>query len=78
MEKAWISIKDKLPEVGIGILITDGQVIASAKLDTLHAKLGDLMWSGSGFCGYEWEFNFEDNAVTHWMPLPSLPSGDRV
>jgi NTP pyrophosphatase (non-canonical NTP hydrolase) len=62
----WISVKDRLPEIGRSVLIYypkwDGDEIQAAKLD------GD----GITFdiCG---EFNIGTRAITHWMPLPEPP-----
>ena len=66
----WISVKERLPEIGKSILIHypkwDGDEIQVAKLE------GDGMMFD--ICG---EFNIGIGAVTHWMPLPELPkSGD--
>lgn len=72
----WISIKDQLPEGDVGILVTDGKVVVTACL--CYLKNEPRWWSAHGFGGYEWEFDFsstfKDNAITHWMPLPDLPS----
>ena len=62
----WISIKDKMPERRVGVLITDGQIVTCAEWD------GDW-WGSHGFSGYEWEFDFDERFVTHWMPLPKPP-----
>lgn len=71
----WINIKDQLPEEDVGILITDGKVVVAVQLSYWKGK--PWFWSGHGFGGYDWEFDFsryfEDNAVTHWMELPEIP-----
>jgi hypothetical protein len=68
MCQQWISVKHRLPEVGVGVLITDGHVVACGEY-----RGRNLYWSGHGFRGYEWEFDFDDDDITHWMPLPELP-----
>lgn len=62
----WISVKDRLPEIGKSVLIYypkwDGDEIQTAKLK------GDGMMFD--ICG---EFNIRVGAATHWMPLPEPP-----
>ena len=62
----WISVKDRLPEIGKSVLIYyptwDGDEIQVAKLE------GDGMMFD--ICG---EFNIGTGAITHWMPLPEPP-----
>lgn len=64
--KRWISVKDRLPEIGKSVLIYypkwDGDEIQVAKLE------GDEMMFD--ICG---EFNIGTGAITHWMPLPEPP-----
>lgn len=68
----WISVKDELPEENQGVLITDGDIITAAYLD-LWGTDDDPHWGGQGFSGYEWEWDFSNNEITHWMPLPAPP-----
>ena len=71
----WINIKKQLPPKNEGVLVTDGKIITVASLD--YFKDEPWWWCGWGFDGYEWEFdfegNFKDGAITHWMPLPDFP-----
>ena len=59
----WISVKDRLPEVGVPVLVHEGpynyQVIATINSDG------------------RWEDTVEGYMaihVTHWMPLPDPPT----
>jgi len=70
----WISIKDRLPDVKVEVLVTDGIGISIAE-----------QWSTrSGwhvFCAIctEDATHFLDTGlekITHWMPLPPLPGDD--
>ena len=61
----WISVKERLPEDGIPVLIHSARGYAIAyRTEHSHPILGE--WIGYyglwGFC-----------EVTHWMPLPELP-----
>ena len=62
----WISVKDKLPEIGKSVLIYypkwDGDEIQVAKLED-DGMMFDI-------CG---EFNVGTGVITHWMPLPEPP-----
>lgn len=67
----WISVNDKLPEVGTTVLVctTNGKFGISSMYipkDCYGKVLGNKEWRGSGAM---------KNAITHWMPivLPNLP-----
>lgn len=66
----WIPITERLPEMWAPVLITDGKIVTCAEL----SDTSRMWWTGHGFGGYEWEFDFEYEAVTHWMPLPEPPN----
>ena len=63
---AWVSVKDRLPEIEKSVLIYypkwDGDEIQVAKLED-DGMMFDI-------CG---EFNIGTGVVTHWMPLPQKP-----
>ena len=64
----WISVKDRLPEVGmqkphdLRWLVTDGK---SIRIESVHPSY----WNNS-----RWDYYFP---VTHWMPLPEAVKEDR-
>ena len=62
----WISVKDRLPEIGKSVLIYypkwDGDEIQVAKLED-DGMMFDI-------CG---EFNAGTGVITHWMSLPEPP-----
>lgn len=70
----WIDISNYLPKEGDGIIVTDGKIVTVASLEYLKGK--PFWWSGHGFGGDEWEFEFSEvfssNEITHWMPLPEI------
>ena len=67
----WISVKDRLPDKKDGVLIYADGVITCA---TISIKADGSLWPrGHGFGGYEWEYDFEYEDVTHWMELPEAP-----
>lgn len=72
----WIEIKKELPNIGLGVLISDGKDMASAERCKSHRE-DKLAWTGYGYGGYEWEFDFNEDEVTHWMPLPGLPKKEK-
>ncbi len=67
----WVSIKDQMPPMGQGILISDGQQIAVAEIGYLAGLPHYLI--AHGFRGMQWTFDFEFKDIKYWMPLPSLP-----
>lgn len=61
----WISIKDRLPEKGIPILVYwDCIVSMGIHMNGGFVVLEDFMYRAHGV-GYD--------LVTHWMPLPKSP-----
>jgi len=83
----WISVKDKLPPVGVGVLVAGRmQVVGDLGFISVpfvtaaqYSPIGNqgslsVWWDGHCFQGYEWEFDFEAEQVTHWMALPEPPS----
>jgi len=73
----WISFTEQHPPEYVGILVTNGQIVTCAKFcGMLPIKLGDADWptfTGHGFSGYEWEFDFDERKITHWALLPEPP-----
>ena len=58
----WISVKDRLPEEN-GIYLTFNK----KKQYEFHLfQVGKRMWQGV----------WEEDGVTHWMPLPEPPKGE--
>ena len=53
----WISVKDRLPDMGVPVLVWDKD--GFAYVDT-YVKWG-------------WAIALAENEVTHWMPLPEPP-----
>lgn len=57
----WIPVTERLPEQGQEVIVYDGGVLKSKV-----------------FCYLFWNPNYDSWArVTHWMPLPEPPSGER-
>ena len=67
----WINIAIRQPGHNEEVLVTDGDIVTAAQADRQFYQDGRIRWSGWGFSGYEWEYDFEE--ITHWMPLPSPP-----
>ncbi|MFI5332604.1 MAG: DUF551 domain-containing protein [Candidatus Babeliales bacterium] len=58
----WISVKDRMPQLGVETLFTDTESITVGHLINNH-KIA---------CYYS-KIDFED--ITHWLPLPKPPEG---
>ena len=54
----WISVKDKIPELHVEVLVLVGNFIY---IDSLYYEknLNEYWWQGN------------DRLPTHWMPLPN-------
>ena len=53
------------------ILVTDGEIIVVVERGEYWRGV-DRTWP-VGFGGDDWEWDFEWEDLTHWMPLPPLP-----
>lgn len=83
MESKWISVKERLPEVGevVNVLVLEryaGKSIASVSAGVYSDIWEDgrrMEWRPdlSFISGYD--YGCEDMNVTHWRPLP-LPPGE--
>lgn len=63
-EPKWISVEDKLLEKGtavFGYLLDEDNFCEAAYTDG---------------CWRNYFFDCDDNAITHWMPIPEKPDGD--
>jgi hypothetical protein len=76
----WIACKDRMPERYTGVLVTDGKFVTAAEWTPIRLGPNDPRgeylpsWSGHEFSGHEWEWDFDERDITHWMPLPTPPS----
>ena len=59
-ERRWISVEERLPEIGVGVLAIDDDGIAVHWWDRHR-------WCSKKAC---------HTCPTHWMPLPPGPEGD--
>ncbi len=70
----WISVNDRLPEIGELVLVAYKVDFGSGIMGTL---VNTAMIQKFGFCGGGYD-NFLDETctteVTHWMPLPEPPA----
>lgn len=58
----WIKVSEKLPVIGIDVLIWDGEARSVGYLTT---------YEGMQF--HDFTIGGLNHSVTHWMPLPSPP-----
>jgi hypothetical protein len=67
-ECQWISVEDRLPELGQWYLIFVKDKFATMAFLDAHTETGETLWlaHNNNFQG-EWE------NVTHWQPLPQPP-----
>ena len=63
----WISVKDRLPELGERVICTDGDAVFEQYRVEHSCVYG--MWDRCGLKSPMQE-------VTHWMPMPKPPKGE--
>lgn len=67
----WISVKEKLPEKGEIVQVTDGAFVHCGRYTDTD---GGGRPMDDGFLTCEDEFYRTNHNITHWMPLPEPPS----
>ena len=74
-ERRWVPVGERLPEIGTDVLAMGGEGVFQARLrlwgESLRWEPLVLDFHGCGCCG-EGRPN-----VTHWLPLPPGPEGER-
>lgn len=64
----WISVKDRLPQVGASVLLSVG---------TMYSAEGCLNDDGT-YCQFRWGAILKAEEVNAWMPLPEPPKEDEI
>lgn len=64
----WISVKERLPEEQTGVLI------AVKDCRSVIAQVWNGRWTDVGESGLD----YEQDDVTHWMPLPEPPASEQA
>ena len=55
------------------VMLTDGEIIVIGKCQALINPENFDYVGSVGFNGYEWDWDFNIENLTHWMALPLLP-----
>ena len=58
IQAAWVSVEDRLPEIGVEVIITTKH----GHVSTDHRR----PFSGT------WYYDGSHNSITHWMPMPEF------
>ncbi len=69
----WVQLADELPPMNTGVLVSDGTVVTVAERGEC---CGHISWHGHEFGGYEWDWDFDERKISHWMPLPKPPNAE--
>jgi hypothetical protein len=68
----WISVKDRLPEPNVRVLVRDPSIPEFPRNDS-NVVIGHLRGTNSYFLSGTWFVPDGFGQVTHWMPLPEPP-----
>lgn len=66
----WIKCSDRMPDIGLGVLVTDGELVGTANMSALPRKPFPTIYQvrspndGQRCLG----------DITHWMYIPSAPT----
>lgn len=78
---AWESVQKSLPEYGKGVLISTKHGDVTAAQREYHKAINELnpaWWGWTPYLSSDNEgyygFDFDDDEVTHWSPLPEPPN----
>jgi hypothetical protein len=69
----WVSVFKEKPSLGSSVLLylESGSIVtgwrAKISCDDFYYCIGNASTA------WDYEFNFDAGAVTHWMPLPTAP-----
>lgn len=66
----WISVKDRLPKIGVEVLIFDAD--SSNDFHDVWSLARDEEYDDIGWNDKNGDWYYLDD-VTHWMPLPEPP-----
>ena len=72
--QGWVSVKERLPEVGIKVVVLYGSnsEFYSGEVESAHRvqprESGKWWWAGLE--------TIPDNYISHWMPLPAAPTNE--
>lgn len=73
----WIKIKDRLPDMGVDVLVLVEKERKKSQPEEMHIRVGHRLSDRDiWIIGNDFGFNF--GRVTHWMPLPEFPVVDKV
>jgi Protein of unknown function (DUF551) len=69
-ENPWVSVKQRLPEVGMSVLVYDNDNAYKRYCSMAVAYLDSaLEW-----CGFDGDTLADFDHITHWMDLPPIPA----
>jgi len=79
MDIEWFLLSEKKPPKEIGVLITDGELVTVGEYLSATRTNGILSewFTGHGWEGYEWEWVFDREKITHWAYPPNPPKIDK-
>ena len=66
---AWIPVTERLPEMLVNVIVTDGKHVGMAWRDWYEDRVTKMQ--NEYWCAPNSEVNEEH--ITHWMPLPEPP-----
>jgi hypothetical protein len=69
-ERQWIPVSERLPEVGVRVLVSNGRDASVGSREHPHyeAQYGKAEWQLD---------NWDACDPTHWMPLPAPPTASK-
>ena len=71
-ERRWIPVSERLPEIYEPVL-TIYFTLGGASQHEIRVRVADDKWTSV----HEEDLNYSSNVLTHWMPLPKPPEGER-
>ena len=72
----WIELAEKKPRHGTRCLISNGIIVTAAVAD--KKSFAGIFWEQASVKGYDRDWTFDADKITHWAELPKPPKKRRA
>lgn len=77
-ESQWVSVQERFPETESLLLTTSKKILIGDWYDGIWRVHGKIRWAEKIEGGFELLSDLRTGDITHWMPMPTLPSSPTI